>query len=78
MLRALVGKEPGPVADLLALNAASALKLMGRASTLSDGVHQARNAIFSGQAQAQIEALIRTQNRDPDAGLAQFTAMIAD
>ncbi|WP_428262686.1 anthranilate phosphoribosyltransferase [Haliangium sp.] len=77
MARVLAGAEDGPLLDYLALNAASCLTLMGKADSLGDGVAKAREAVKSGQARAQLEALIKAQNRDPEAGLAQLQALIA-
>lgn len=74
--RVLAGKTEGPVLDLLALNAASALKLMGKAPDLGTGVEQARQAVQSGAALEQLRSTIRAQNRDSAAGLAQLEALI--
>lgn len=75
--RVLSGRQTGPVLDLLALNAASCLTLMGKAKSLAEGVAKAREAVLSGQAYEQIRALIRAQNRDPEAGLRQLEALSA-
>lgn len=77
MARVLAGKEDGPMLDFLAVNAASCMLLMGKAESLADGVAKARQAVASGRARAQIEALIRAQNSDPASGLARFEALIA-
>lgn len=74
--RVLAGRQGGPVLDLLALNAASCLLLMDKVESLADGVIQAREAVTSGRALAQLQTLIRTQNRDPEAGLKQLEAMV--
>jgi anthranilate phosphoribosyltransferase len=63
--------------DFLAVNAASCMVLMDKAKDLADGVIKAREAVTSGRARAQIEALIRAQNSDPASGLARFEALIA-
>ena len=75
--RALAGKGPGAVLDVLALNAAACLKVMGKVSSLVDGLRQARVAVEDGRAIAQLRSLIETQNRDPKAGLEKLDALIA-
>jgi anthranilate phosphoribosyltransferase len=77
MARVLAGREDGPLLDFLAVNAASCMVVMDKAKSLADGVVKAREAVKSGRARAQIEALIRAQNRDPASGLARFEALIA-
>ena len=74
--RALADPAPGPVLDLLALNAAACLMLMGKVDRWDAGVERARAAVLDGSALAQLELLIRTQNRDPEAGLARLKACI--
>lgn len=75
--RVLAGRQGGAVADLLALNAAACLKLMGKVTTLGDGVAKAREALSSGAALEQLRAAIRAQNADPAAGLARLDAVLA-
>ncbi|ACY19265.1 anthranilate phosphoribosyltransferase [Haliangium ochraceum] len=77
MARVLAGHDDGPLLDCLALNAASCMTLMGKAKTLAEGVEMGREAVKSGKARAQIEALIRAQNNDVDAGLARFDALVS-
>jgi anthranilate phosphoribosyltransferase len=75
--RVLADRKPGPVLDLLALNAAACLKLMGKVDRWDQGVARARQAVLDGSALEQLRQLIRTQNRDPAAGLAQLEACIS-
>lgn len=77
MARVLAGMEDGPMLDFLAVNAASCMTIMGKAESLADGVAKAREAVSSGRAREQLQALIRAQNRDPEAGMARFEAVIA-
>lgn len=77
VVRALAGLEPGPLLDLFLLNAAAALRLMGKAPDLRAGVEMGRAAVADGRALAQLEALIRTQNPSPKAGLARLHRLIA-
>ena len=48
----------GPVADLVALNAAAALVVAGRAETIVDGLGPARAALVDGSAAATVAALV--------------------
>jgi anthranilate phosphoribosyltransferase len=75
--RVIANRQQGAVADLIALNAASCLKLMGKVDDLRTGVTKAREAIASGAALAQIRASIRAQNPEPEAGLARLDALLA-
>lgn len=75
--RVLAGKQAGPLLDILALNAAACLRLMGKVDELGDGVKRAREAVQEGRALAQLRALIEAQNADPKAGLATLDALIA-
>jgi anthranilate phosphoribosyltransferase len=75
---ALTLAEPkaGPVLDLLAINAAACLKLMGKVDRWADGVERARAAVLDGSAMEQLRSLIRAQNRDPQSGLDRLDACI--
>ncbi|GAB4568507.1 MAG: anthranilate phosphoribosyltransferase [Haliangiales bacterium] len=77
MARAIAGLDDSPLLDCLALNAASCMTLMGKADSLADGVARARDAALSGKGKEQLCALIKAQNSDPAAGLAQLEALIA-
>jgi len=74
----LAGKVQGPIADILALNAAAALKLMGKSESLAAGVEVARRALQEGRAIAQLEALIDAQNSRPHEGRAKLQALLQD
>lgn len=56
MRRVLAG-EPGPLADVTALNAGAALYVGGLADRLKDGVERAREVLRSGAALAKLEEL---------------------
>jgi anthranilate phosphoribosyltransferase len=75
--RVIANRQHGPVADLIALNAASCLLIMGKESDLKSGVIRAREAIQSGAALRQIQDAIRAQNPDPAAGLSRLEAFLA-
>lgn len=57
--RRVLAGEPGPVADVVALNAAAGLLVAGAAGTLADGLVAARRAIADGRAAAALEGLVR-------------------
>ena len=57
MMKAVLKKEPGPAADIVALNAGAAIYVSGMASTLAQGVTQAQDAIGSGLAMAKLNEL---------------------
>jgi anthranilate phosphoribosyltransferase len=56
-LRRVLEGQPGPFADLVALNAGAALAIAGRAADIADGLSQARISISSGKALAALGAL---------------------
>lgn len=55
--RAVLGGEAGPKADIVALNAAAALKVAGLAATWEEGLQLAFGAMADGSALAKLEAL---------------------
>ncbi len=57
LLRAALGGEPGPAADIIALNAGAALYVAGLAERIEAGVIQAREVLASGAALGRLEAL---------------------
>ncbi len=60
--RALLDGAPGAFRDAVLLNAAAALMVAGRVTTLKDGAALARISIDSGAARAKIVALARITN----------------
>lgn len=61
-LRQVLANQPGPFADLVAVNAGAALLVAGLSATLNDGIAQARAAIADGRAAATLEALKRASH----------------
>jgi len=59
LLEAILAGEPGPRADLVALNAAAGLVLADRAATLRDGVAAARALLANGAAARKLDELRR-------------------
>ncbi|PHV35957.1 anthranilate phosphoribosyltransferase [Janthinobacterium sp. BJB304] len=58
MMEALRG-EPGAAADIVALNAGTALYAAGVASSIEDGLARARTAVSSGAALAKLDQFVR-------------------
>ena len=61
LMRLLRG-EPGPFADLVAVNAGAAIQIAGLVESLPAGIEAARASIASGKALAALEALKRASN----------------
>ena len=62
-IRAVLDGEPGPFRDIVLLNAAAALLVGGRVTTLVDGVALAQQSIDTGAARAALATLIDVTNR---------------
>ena len=60
MRRILAGEQPGPLADMVALNAGAALYVTKRAPDLRAGVLMARETLLSGRALVTLDALVAT------------------
>jgi len=57
-LLAVLAGEPGPAANVVALNAGAALYLAGRSASIAEGLERARAAIASGAARAKLDAFV--------------------
>ena len=69
-LRALLDGAKGPYRDIVVLNAAAALLVAGRATTLREGAELAAQVIDDGRASAALAALVEATNAplpEPDA-----------
>jgi len=60
VVRAILEGEPGPGADLVALNAGAAIYLGGRAGDIGAGVERAAETIASGAARNILDRLVAT------------------
>jgi anthranilate phosphoribosyltransferase len=56
--RRVLGGEPGPARDVVLMNAAAALLVAGRVSTLRDGVSEAATAIDGGEAARRLDLMV--------------------
>ncbi len=63
MLRAILDGEIGPRADIVLLNAAAAIVVVGLAAEIAAGVAVARESIASGKAAAVLDRLVDVSNR---------------
>src|SRR5690606_37259481 len=54
-----LANTPGPVRDIVVLNAGTALYAAGVAASIADGLDKAREAIASGAAQAKLEQFVQ-------------------
>jgi len=57
-LRSILGGEPGPKGDMVAMNAGAALMAAGKAGDMAEGIELARKIIASGAALAKLEELV--------------------
>jgi anthranilate phosphoribosyltransferase len=60
--RELFAGAGGPVADMVALNAAAVLVVAGRADSIADGLELARAALADGAASRRLETLVALLN----------------
>lgn len=76
LLQLLNGEDAGARQDIVCLNAAPILCMMGRASTLSEGVERARSIVQSGRAMKKLQDWTRSQNADPSLGENKFDELM--
>ncbi len=62
MVYAVLGNEPGPATDIVALNAGAAIYVSGLADSMAAGVTQAREAIESENAAEKMAQLVAVSN----------------
>jgi anthranilate phosphoribosyltransferase len=60
LVRSVLGNEPGPARDIVALNAGVALYAADVAPTMADGVKLALKALATGRAAAKMEQFVET------------------
>jgi anthranilate phosphoribosyltransferase len=76
LLRVIMGRDEGPRSDIICLNAAPLLYIMGKTRDLQGGVDMAREAIATGRALEKLRAWVSWQNATPDDGLPRLEEMI--
>lgn len=62
MLRRVLAGKPGPAQDVLALNAAAAIYVGGRAGSLEEGAKRAREILVAGRAMEVVERMRRASH----------------
>ena len=67
-LKILSGMEQGPKTDIVCLNAAPILYLMGKARDLGEGFEISRRTLESGKAITKLQEWVREQNSDAEHG----------
>ena len=77
ILRLLRGEEAGPRQDIVCLNAAPILYMMGSSDSLEAGVERARSILDSGRAIKKLQDWIRAQSSDPALGEGKFNDLMA-
>jgi len=76
-LRILCAKDQGPKCDIVCLNTAPILYLMGKVRDFKEGIGKAKETIESGQAIAKLRRWVEEQNSCPEAGLARLDYLLA-
>src|SRR5436309_3290661 len=76
LLRAISGKDDGPAGDIVCLNAAPMLYIMGKARDLAHGLDMARQAVANESALTKLRAWVTWQNERPEDGLKVLERML--
>ena len=76
LLAVLAGKDTGPRADIVCLNAAPLFYSMGKAKNLKEGFDMARQAIADGKPLGKLRDWVTWQNEKPEDGLPTLEKMI--
>lgn len=63
LMRSAFAGEPGPAADILALNAGAAIHVAGLVDGLAEGVERARGVMGDGSVQQRLEQFVGTTQR---------------
>lgn len=77
LLGVILGKDTGPRADIVCLNAAPVLYVMGKVKDLGEGIAMARHALQNGKALEKLRHWVTAQNINPADGLSILDRMIA-
>jgi anthranilate phosphoribosyltransferase len=76
LLRVIMGRDEGPCSDIICLNTAPMLYIMGKVRDLRSGVDMAREAITRGRALEKLRTWVSWQNAKPNDGLPTLESMI--
>jgi anthranilate phosphoribosyltransferase len=77
LLSVLAGKDTGPRSDIVCLNTAPLLYVMGKANDLKEGVEMARQAVADGKPLEKLRDWVTWQNEKPEDGLPTLEKMIS-
>jgi anthranilate phosphoribosyltransferase len=77
LLAVLAGKDTGPRADIVCLNAAPLFYIMGKAKDLKQGFEMAKKAIAEGRPLEKLRDWVTWQNERPEDGLPKLEKMIS-
>ena len=77
-LKILCGEEDGPKADIVCLNAAPILYLMGKARDLDEGVEIARKTLESGKAIVKMREWVKEQSSDAEHGATKLEGLLGE
>jgi len=75
-LRILGGEEVNSRRDIVCLNAAPILFMMGRASSIEEGYRRAQEIVDSGKALRKLRQFVSAQNVDHESSLATFERLL--
>jgi anthranilate phosphoribosyltransferase len=78
LLGVILGKDDGPRSDIICLNTAPLLYVMGKAKDIREGIDMARHAVRNGQALKKLREWVSSQNVTPADGLSVLDRMIAE
>lgn len=76
LLRVIANADDGPREDIVCVNAAPMLYVMGQATDLREGTAMARAAIRDGRALQKLRDWVAWQNATPAAGLTTLDRML--
>jgi len=75
-LRILSGKDRGPKFEIVCLNAAPILYMMGQAKDIKEGFNIAKETIETGQAVIKLREWVKEQNFDPEFGEKKLNSLL--
>lgn len=75
-LRILSGKDRGPKCEIVCLNVAPLLYMMGRAKDIKEGFNMAKETIETGQAIIKLKEWVKEQNSNPEFGKKKLDSLL--
>ncbi len=71
-VKILGGEESGSRRDIVCLNAAPILYLMGKVKSMEDGYYKAQSILDNGKPLEKLKEFVATQNREPERSMARL------